>query len=324
MISALPQSLETKSILGHTPLALAFHRGRIDVAKTLIEAGANQSTRDYMGRNILHLAIRDIRNSCRVDMKTIRSLLNLIDKRVLGSLFLERCQQGPGGLTPLARWFWQNTAALRYNIYDTKRSLEALQTILEFSNGEELIMMDGSGQFPLHQVIKNQYDGLAKPLIKKNPALLWKENAMGQTPFELAESLYHQRCVKKNPDIQPHLELAQNRDSQSFIPTQSQEASSDAAETQQENSQNKDLDPKSDTAIKQWRMCKAMAAKYPGKRILIPVHEAREVAKRLADSNRERKVSDGDEDEYDPDDDDEEDEKGRHSQRDEVSGWLGI
>ena len=73
--------------------------------------------------------------------------------------------------------------------------------MLQFGGEEALTMMDGSGQYPLYQAIKHSYTGLVEVMFTHDLALLSRENAMGQTPLELAESLYVRDCIKGKPDV---------------------------------------------------------------------------------------------------------------------------
>ena len=108
LIETLPESLETKCNSGHTLLSLAFSRRNVDVAKAFISVGADQTTKDVQGRNIVHLALYGMhRDMAMADAAKARAPFDLIDKRVRKTLFLEKCQDRPGGASPLARWLCQ-------------------------------------------------------------------------------------------------------------------------------------------------------------------------------------------------------------------------
>ena len=301
----MPDTLETKSRSGHTPLSLAFSRCSVQIAKVLIAAGADQTTRTLLGQNILHLALQ----SSEADFAPeVRSLLELIDKRVVRSLFVERCQGGPGGTTPLACWLWKLYSEAKswgFPRQETQSS-EVLDAILDYSGGEDLIMMDGSGQFPLHLAVKTRASNIVARMLAHDPALLWRENAMGQTPLELAESLYIRHCTSGNPDIGHARKKTQDLKPEDFLPKTD-------ISTQDENA-----DSDIDDVVHTWRICQASAAAHPGMRKLISVSEAREVAKRLTEQTKREKA---------PEASEEEDDDGKEKKEeleDEISRWLRL
>ncbi|KAL9611524.1 MAG: hypothetical protein Q9167_003849, partial [Letrouitia subvulpina] len=194
-----------------TPLAFSITRGHLMAARALIDAGADQTCRDSTGKNLIHYALHHIGGQDKPDTRFLRDLLGLIDKRLLPSMFTERCRDGPGGLTPLA--YWLDYPHYKNNRYSTRRDFRfynfkhkairaTVSTMLDFDGAEAaLYMMDGSGQFPLHQAIKALCHPLVELLLERDPSLLDRENAMGQTPLELAHALYVRECTQGNPDI---------------------------------------------------------------------------------------------------------------------------
>ncbi|KAI4091725.1 MAG: hypothetical protein L6R37_007692 [Teloschistes peruensis] len=181
LIAVMPDSIDLPSRTNKlTPLALAFLKGRIDTASALINAGADQTTRDSDGKNLIHLAMiyaSKIPLEEQEDgMKAFRNLLELIDKRVIKSLFTERASTGPGGLTPITYWLSGNSS---YNHPYTHRGTSqsrlpssTLTILLDFGVAEAVRMMDGSGQFPLHLAVKCRHTEVVKLLLEHDPALL--------------------------------------------------------------------------------------------------------------------------------------------------------
>lgn len=169
--------------------------------------------------------------------------------------------------------------------------------MLEFGGEEALRMMDGSGQFPLHQAVKHSYTELVKLILGHDPALLARENAMGQTPLELAESLYIRDCTRGNPDIRARGNRPlEDRSWEELFPDERVVTDDNVRQTRE--------------------VCRLCAEENPRKRKLVSVTEAREVAKRLADRNKaeseERERVDRGE------------EKEEEKKKDEVDGWLGM
>ncbi|KAL8954528.1 MAG: hypothetical protein Q9193_007205, partial [Seirophora villosa] len=96
---------------------------------------------------------------------------------------------------------------------------------------------------------------------------------MGQTPLELAHSLYVRQCAKGNPDTRVKHQAPEARAPEEFTKAARKEG---------------DGDEKGEEAVmRTWDVCKAFAAKHGGcGRKLVSVNEAREVAKRLAERQK--------------------------------------
>lgn len=307
LIAVMPDSIDSPSLGDQlTPLALAFVKGRVDAARVLIEAGADQTTRDASGKNLLHLALIHASKSQNVDTIEFKELFSLIDRRVIGSLFTERCKDGPGGLTPLALWFTKGSHAQYSHRCDlcSNDAPEIFAFLLASGGREALRMMDGSGQFPLHSAVKASHAAMVRVMLEHDPALLFRENAMGQTPLELAHSIYVHFCTQGNPSIRSHgYKPLDQREPEKF---DEQKGGNDSA-------------MEDESITRTWNVCKSFAEQESSGRKLVSVNEAREVAKRLAEKKKRRSEEEA------------EREKGKGAEGngeetlkgDEVSGWLG-
>lgn len=280
LIEAIPQSIETPSKEGWTPLLLAFSLNRFHAAQVLIEAGANQRRRDKLGRNIMHLAFADINEDLKSQTVEVKKMIELTDRRAVQELSVERCTVDPGALTPLGRWLY---CLQRRFDSDLSAKRDVLELILGLSDGADLEMMDGSGQLPLHVAVKASYHKLVSCIIERNPALLYRENATGPTPLELAETMWLQHHIDNPPVLQGgqyfYRKLIQNQEPEFFLHDRKAD------------------DPK---VIKTWHVCKEAVKKYSRKRKLVSLNEANEVSKRLAkkqrkENDREDKNQDGEE-----------------------------
>ncbi|KAL8867050.1 MAG: hypothetical protein Q9174_005912, partial [Haloplaca sp. 1 TL-2023] len=225
LIAVLPDSIDAPSDKKLTPLALAFLKGRVSAAKLLIDAGADQTTRDNSGKNLIHFALIAASKTNPTDMNLFKSLLNLIDKRVIRSLMTERCKDAPGGLTPLAYWlvkpspYYNGRYMYGMHQYRSCLSPEIFDVLISHGGEEAVGMMDSSGQFPLHVAVKQAHVSLVEKLLAHDPALLNRENAMGQTPLELAHTTYLQDCAKGNPDVRRSDYTAlESREPEDFVP----------------------------------------------------------------------------------------------------------
>ncbi|KAL9009634.1 MAG: hypothetical protein Q9173_005360 [Seirophora scorigena] len=276
LIAVMPDAIDLPSARDQfTPLALAFLRGRIDAAKALIEAGADQTTRDSSGKNLVHLALVHAARRTPTDPNKFKDLLALIDRRLIRSLFTERCKDGPGGLTPLGLWLAKPRSSRSSYPPDARSNLspDFFPVLLDFGGDEPLTMMDGSGQFPLHLAVKTSHTSMVKLMLGHDPALLFRENAMGQTPLELAHSLYVRHCAKGNPDIRAN----RYKTPEARAPEDFSKAVKEEGDGEQDGG----------VVMRTWDVCKAFAAEQAGSgRKLVSVNEAREVAKRLAERQK--------------------------------------
>jgi hypothetical protein len=144
-VSITPDSLEQKSSDGWTPLHLAAYMHREDVVAYLISIGANQRSRDKAGRNMAHsMLVHQGYRTARTDAEELEKLLKLFDKSALKEMLLERCSQAPGALTPLAYWMAKNGGSYK--------KADIVELLTSYSSGEELEMINGEGDLPLHIV----------------------------------------------------------------------------------------------------------------------------------------------------------------------------
>ena len=143
ILTIAPETLEKKSAEGYTPLQLAVFNERKDVVAYLLSIGANQRTRDRNGRNLLHsLAPRS--RLATGQLAEINETIELFDKTAVKEMMLERTSVSYGSLTPLAYWMGKTC------YFHTKPDL--MNILTQYSSGEDLGMIDGQGDLPLHIV----------------------------------------------------------------------------------------------------------------------------------------------------------------------------
>ncbi|KAF2741780.1 ankyrin repeat protein [Sporormia fimetaria CBS 119925] len=260
LLKVMPGSLELKSHgQGLTPLALAFTYRRYDAAKILLEAGADQTVRARNGSNLLHVLICDAFNLTNNGDNGLTEFFALIDQRLIPSLLIERCSIDPGSLTPfgLAIRKWGG--------------IEVLRQLLDLgapSGNEQLLMFDGSGDTPIHYAVKNQQQEMLTLLLEYRPDLLYRENSVGCTPYELAQDAYIAKCADM-----PHKGFGMGGGSRtSLVKRPYAEFAPDYAEEQRKRVNTKSI----------WGVCQEAMVKNPGKRKLVSLLDANEVAKRLA------------------------------------------
>ncbi|KAF2109716.1 hypothetical protein BDV96DRAFT_502176 [Lophiotrema nucula] len=300
LLKVMPESLDVKCNSGLTPLALAFTLRRLSAARRLIDAGADQSVRDRDGANILHLLLCTAYTNNAWNSTGLQDHLDLIDKRLVSSLFTERSSHQPGSLTPVLRWM-RHTGSENDTV---------LRILLDFEkanggNHEWLELLDASGDTPLHYAVKSQKQTWLKTMLEYRPDLLYRENSVGRTPYELAEDAYVSSCVGSAPNITYSRSFSSitNRSPESFI---------EGNEMTTEYVSKESI----------YRLCSKHMAEHPGKRRLVSLLDANEVAKRLAKRQQERAAGwrrdrDGGEES-----EDDEDEGEVASGSDEVGQWY--
>ncbi|KAI9702849.1 MAG: hypothetical protein M1836_008063 [Candelina mexicana] len=305
LLQALPRSIERKSSDGWTPLHLAFHPRRIIAARTLIAAGADQLARDKMGRNIVHCALRPPNSSIALDPEELKRMLELVDKRVLQELFLQRAQENSS--TPLAQWL-ADIDTLFYGRSNEQRQcrVATLRVILDFSGANDLDEFGGEGDMPLHVLVRKSIPELVKLVIEERPELLFRENATGRTAYEMAEDAYLHHRITNHPRIPNSNESRgryfygrnneiQDKDPESFI-------KKDALSSDDETD-----------VVATYRICYEAAKSSPRKRKLVSLSAANEIAHRLAlrqRTNRDKSERMKEEDEEEK------------AFKDEVSKWV--
>lgn len=173
LIEVFPSALEKKTPDGDTPLIVACRLGRRGFVKTLIAGNADQSARNSKGVNLVHAMLENNAPAHRV-----RNLLDELDPELRPSLFLQRKDLLDNGHTPIQSWLANKNRSIA--------RVELLKLLLEYSKGEGLEMLNSTGDTSLHIAIMDGQIDSAKVLIDHSPGLLYRENAVGRTPAELA------------------------------------------------------------------------------------------------------------------------------------------
>lgn len=282
LVRSSPDYIDSRSQDLMTPLHVAFRSHRVEAAKILIEAGADQTARDKNSNNIVHHLLKG-RVASEEKLKSISTMLDLIDKRLLQSLFLERSTEAPGSLTPFAQFVNRLKQAADIAHYYRQPELdygdEIVRTILKYSNGAELNSINGEGHTPLHVSVREGNEMLTRIILEQDPTLLLRENATGRTPFEMAEDTQIASIVSNPPDLNAgHHAHGTRRNrkprNQSICDQQPEDFAVDL-----------DHDPRS-SKEKIWGMLqeakKILVSEGRAQRKLVTLNEANEVAKRLA------------------------------------------
>ncbi|KAJ9641384.1 hypothetical protein H2199_005354 [Coniosporium tulheliwenetii] len=276
-------------------------------------ARADPTIRDHRGNNVLHSLLCPISNQGRIyqNDKYLKETMELLDPTLLATLATQRSADGPGSATPLARWMksitnnsWHpNHQRFQSSIVDEDKHTAVLRILLAFSSsGEELALTDGAGDTPLHTAVRMKAPRLLELMLEKRPDLLYRENATGRTPAEMAQDVWVHQVVWNAPKLK-------GLDSYSMYNPRAQGLVDRSPETFVE-----EKDERSDER-KVWDVCQKWMEKEGAKnrkRKLVSLFEANEVAKRVAAQQGSRGAL-----EYQKSGDEEDEDK-----RDEVTAWY--
>lgn len=280
-----PECLEVRSSEGHTPLALACSFHRVNFACILIAAGANQAVRDSQGNNLLHLLLISTRHETCKKPDKVAQMVDLLDRQLVSAMLVERA--GDGSRTPLARWLHSCADfSERYNDeksdVDNRASMTTLlMDLAESTNQKHLELLDRSGNTPVHEAIKKGLHQVLELMLDRRPDLLYRENATGNTPLEMAVDAW----INDTTRHAPKRPLGYNNDSPLW-----QNAISRHPCLFVEGSNLKSIQEI------MLHVCQKRAQQQPRKRRLVSLFEANEVAKRLA---TRKAVSEDDEEDHD-------------------------
>lgn len=283
LIKAVPESLNAKSAQGRTPLMLAFALRLPSVAKLLIDAGADIEATDRKGNNILHALFTVWRyiggwipHGAPRDHQVMKTMLNLLDGSTVKNLLLKRNAYSEGAQTPLQGWLSSHGKAYNNNNpADRSISIPTLNLLLSSSGPEALSMISGNGDTPVHSVVSAQQADYLTAMLDFAPDCIFRENAVGRTPAEVARALWLGTQVQEPPIV--GLGAQEWNAPENKRPLLSRSIGwFDSCGAKKESKE-----------AEIWRICRErMEAGMSRKRKLVSLAEANEVAKRLADSQR--------------------------------------
>ena len=299
LVKAIPDGLESRSADGMTPLLLAYRTHNLEAVKILLDCGADQTVRDKEGMNVLH-QITATTATFMVDLTHVRNLIETIDKRLISGMCLQRCSRSPGSLTPLAL-----IVAQHYGSNEIRVDMARL--ILEYSQGAELGLLNGEGHTPLHVVARtdptqicHHHFKLASVLAEHRPELVAWENATGKSPLEMVEdNTLARKCsnIISGPNKRAR-RTAYGRGADSitdFSPQSFLKPTIDNTKALEDLDINLDCDVGVSSSQRVERLERLLQdtqakldAEGKGKRRLVTLNEASEVARRLAAVQRQR------------------------------------
>ncbi|KAG4440717.1 hypothetical protein IFR05_003811 [Cadophora sp. M221] len=277
LVAVAPESIEQKSSEGMTPLHLAVLTHQPEVISFLLSKGVDQRYRDKAGRNVVHHMVA-AKNSSRVNVNAerLQELIGLFDKNAVEEMLLERCTEKPGALTPLAYFMAKNSG--------NYRKPDVVSVLSKFSNGEDLAMINGEGDLPLHVAIKQGMSQMTSFFLSLNPSLLYRENATGRTPLEMSRDIYIASQVENPLPVCTNANMHYSHGQTDYNSIINKSPSFFAV---------KEPEPE-ESKKRTWEICAVVDAEISEagdkegirKRRLVSLFEANEVAKRVANLKR--------------------------------------
>jgi ankyrin repeat protein len=275
LVKAQPSLLDVKAANGATPLLLAYRLGRLDVARILIEAGADQTTKDQARNNLLHVALY-----CVPDAKILKPMLDLLDRSTLIPMLKERNKLEQEGRTPLHQYCCATKHYVGKAANMVIRMIKMFIDISQEATNQAFKTLDGTGDTPLHTLLATDADpAIVRAVIDFDSSLLCCENAVGRTPAEVA----HDRYLSIHVRAPVHNYYRRDESLSSLVtqhpPTFIKERECDEPKEHESTT----------TVAKNWRLCAdIMARNGQPKRTLVSLNSANFVAKRLGEQNTTR------------------------------------
>jgi len=161
-----PGSLDSRTNAGFTPALFAIIYQRIHAIKYLRreDVAADFSTRDFMGRNALHLTFCDIHDRPNLSVSMIEEIVKLLPEDKLADMFLQRTRRH--GHTPFAHLLQQSYQVPTYS----RLPVHVVKALLKHSKGIELGLFDSEGNLPIHTVATPP---LSSSLSSETSVLTW-------------------------------------------------------------------------------------------------------------------------------------------------------
>lgn len=299
LVETQPGLLQARTLDGQTPLHLAFSLHRHQMAKILLKAGADPRTRDDKGGNIFHATLVNKNEYPHIEICRVKKMLVLLPSQLLPALCAERTSDDPGSATSLHRWLY---SLEKYNRHSPKKDQQAadIVALLLKHMGEEAdgisVVLDhihGDGDTLLHSAVRYKLPALTRSLLSYRPELLTRENATGKTPYEVAQDAWLSHVLEKPPMIPRLLDKGFNNGQRQYWTSQKPELTMKIlqkdAKSFVEEEPNDEESRRSDVE-KVWLVCREFAQESEGdslvetggKRKLVSLLDANEVAKRLA------------------------------------------
>jgi hypothetical protein len=210
-------------------------------------------------------------------------MIDAMDPATLEEMFTQRNGYANGAATPLHYWLKHtlSSCTCKTRAEDEETMLKAL---LKYSDGEELEMVDGTGETPLHTLVTMKKLSLIRILLDFKPTLLYRENATGRTPAEVAYDEYMKKQLEAETDP---VKRWRGNSYTSHADRNPEQFVKDAKDKKVLDEYGNQVESEGPYGLKwPWDICKEYLEKYPGKRRLVSLNEANEVARRLAETQK--------------------------------------
>lgn len=171
LLQQFPQLLEKRSIGGLTPLMIAIKHQSVHIIKKVMDAGADTRAKDGNGYNMMHYLFKPNHQNPNT---YIRPRIELFKRQDVEEMLMERSRGG--------EQVRQSKMSKFEGVLDIHKLIDS------FIGGQDLILRNGGGDFPLHVAIKEDNPLLVRHLLSFAPQVANWENASGITAYEMAEA----------------------------------------------------------------------------------------------------------------------------------------
>ncbi|KAK2757575.1 hypothetical protein FQN54_004544 [Arachnomyces sp. PD_36] len=270
LLTQMPQTVNSVDKSRRPLLYNACCQPSLKRIKLLIDNGADPFKRGPQSRNILHMALANTGFGDRWwKAQSLAELFKLLGPDAVEKLLGQRSSATGGLRTPLLTLLHAESSDFE----------EIMDVILSYSKGRDLETMDGKGEYPLHFAVREGLTRMARVILEFNPSLLYFENAVGLTPFDLAS----------NKHLRQQLQPGRNRgdEDQYSLPVDFPTFSDRRTIPERKEREFIPADvlrerrEKKDSVENTWRLCQEVALAHPQRRKLVSLHDASEVVKRL-------------------------------------------
>ncbi|GAB0133653.1 hypothetical protein EsDP_00002054 [Epichloe bromicola] len=157
---------------------------RTDIARILLNADTDQSTRKLKGEDIIHACLSRLPKTA-----LLKPMLDLFDNGPRSHLFTQRkTYVTKNDTTPLHTWICQASGLGPTGEAETNYRYHYYNDYTDNQTGEELDSLNEAGETCLHTAVKKEMLSIVKVFADYNPQQVYRENAVGRTPAELAHN----------------------------------------------------------------------------------------------------------------------------------------
>ncbi|KIH90357.1 ankyrin repeat protein [Sporothrix brasiliensis 5110] len=292
LLKVAPDSISAGGEDRMTPLLSAVRFGHLEAVKILVDSGADQSKRhETTYANLLHVALFESPKA-----PELKRLLDILGKDAVDGMFCERTHHASWSesRTPLHAWL-ERTLSSGYNVQygpandygSDEEVIAVMRLLLSRSGGRELNIIDSAGDTVMHMLARKQKNpNFMLALLEAIPrelaiSLLYRENAVGATPLEVAQDVFLASFVTERRENTRMFDLTVNK----WPSAKAEEFTAVVYEGREQAPIPTRITTNKPEALKRAEETLTAVNRFlrgeKGKRRLVSLHEANDVARRV-------------------------------------------